>query len=64
MAGAKLVDYELLGDGKAQDANLRIQVKLTLSDPGQDKGKSTEKTVWYVVGTSPSVTVFRDALRR
>jgi hypothetical protein len=61
-AGAKLIDYQLVDDGKAYDANLRVQVKLTLS--GQDKGKTTEKKVWYLVGTSPSVTVFRDMLRR
>jgi len=60
MAGAKLVDYELIDDGKAYDANLRVQVKLSLRGPG----KATEKKVWYLVGTSPSVTVFRDALRR
>jgi hypothetical protein len=64
MAGAKLINYEIVDDGKAQDANLLVQVKLTLSDPGKDRGKSAEKKVWYVVGTSPSVTVFRDALRR
>ena len=63
-AGAKLIDYQVIDDGKAYDANLRVQVKLTLSNPGKDKGKAAEKTVWYVVGTSPSVTVFRDMLRR
>jgi hypothetical protein len=63
-AGAKLIDYQIVDDGKAYDANLRVRVKLTLSEPGKDKGKSTEKTVWYLVGTSPSVTVFRDMLRR
>jgi len=63
-AGTKLLDYQLVDDGKALDANLRVQVKLTLSDPGKDKGKGAEKKVWYVVGTSPSVTVFRDMLRR
>ena len=63
-AGAKLIDYQLVDDGKAQDANLTVQVKLTLSDPAKDKGKTTEKKVWYLVGTSPSVTVFRDAFRR
>jgi len=63
-AGAKLIDYQLVDDGKAQDANLLVQVKLTLSNPDKDKGKSAEKKVWYVVGTSPSVTVFRDMLRR
>ncbi len=62
--GAKLVDYQIVDDGKAYDANLRVQVKLSLSSPGKTSGKAIEKKVWYVVGTSPSVTVFRDALRR
>jgi hypothetical protein len=60
MAGVKLNDYQIVDEGKAYDANLRVQVKLTLT--GQ--GKTTEKKVWYLVGTSPSVTVFRDMLRR
>jgi len=63
-AGAKLIDYQIVDDGKALDANLHVQVKLTLSDPAKDKGNGAEKKVWYLVGTSPSVTVFRDALRR
>jgi hypothetical protein len=63
-AGAKLIDYQILDEGKAEDANLRVQVKLTLSNTGKDKEKTAEKKVWYIVGTSPSVTVFRDALRR
>ena len=32
-SGAKLLDYQLVDDGKAYDANLRIQVKLTLAVP-------------------------------
>jgi hypothetical protein len=66
-SGAKLLDYQLVDDGKAYDANLRVQVKLTLAGnnakaaPATDK---TEKTVWYLVGTSPKVTVFRDMLRK
>jgi hypothetical protein len=63
-AGAKLVDYEIVDDGKAYDANLRVRVKLSLYGPGKTTGKPAEKQVWYLVGTSPSVTVFRDALRR
>ncbi len=63
-AGAKLIDYQMVDDGNAYDANLRVQVKLTMSNPGRDQGKATDKKVWYLVGTSPSVTVFRDMLRR
>jgi hypothetical protein len=62
-SGAKLVDYQLLDDGKAEDANLRVQAKLSLSS-GQGPSKVTDKKVWYLVGTSPQVTVFRDMLRR
>ncbi|MGC8639494.1 MAG: hypothetical protein ACP5XB_06400 [Isosphaeraceae bacterium] len=61
--GAKLLDYKLLGDGQARGANLSIKVKLTLS-PTSAKSKKLEKDVYYLVGTSPSVTVFRDMLRR
>jgi hypothetical protein len=64
MAGAKLIDYQVIDDGQAYDANLRVQVKLVLSDPAKAKGKAVEKKVWYLVGTSPRVTVFRDMLRR
>ncbi len=62
--GAKLIDYQIVNDGKEEDANLRVQVKLTLRNPGKDKGKPVEKKAWYVVGTSPSLTVFRDIMRR
>jgi hypothetical protein len=62
--GAKLIDYQLVDDGKEEDVNLRVQVKLTLSNLGKDKGKPVEKKASYVVGTSPSVTVFRDIMRR
>jgi hypothetical protein len=62
-SGAKLLEYQVLGEGQAKDANLSIKVKLTLGvAPG--KGTKIEKTVNYLVGTSPSVTVFRDMLKR
>jgi len=57
MAGSKLVGYEVTGDGKDDDANLRIPVKLTLQTAQE---KEVKKTVSYVVGTSPKLTVFRD----
>lgn len=51
--GKKLAAYEVVGDGTPQDANLRCEVKLTFeSDP-------TVKKVFYIVGTSPKLTVFR-----
>lgn len=52
MAGVKLDNYEVLGDGTPQDANLRISVKLSLKGKGQ-------KTVTYIVGTDIKLTVFR-----
>jgi hypothetical protein len=62
-SGAKLIDYQLTDDGKPEDANLRIGVKLTLSGK-QGSAKPLEKKASYVVGTSPRLTVFRDMLRR
>jgi hypothetical protein len=59
MAGAKLVDYQIIDGGKPVDSNLHAKVKLKLAN---SKGKETEKTVTYLVGTSPKLTVFRDML--
>ncbi|HYH67852.1 MAG TPA: hypothetical protein VD866_24355 [Urbifossiella sp.] len=55
LAGAKLDDYAVLDD-KESDANLRVRVQLTVR-PAQ--GAVAKKTVTYVVGTDPSLTVFR-----
>lgn len=57
MAGHPLVAFEVMGDGKDDDANLRIPVKLTLRTT---QGKVVDKSVSYVVGTSPAITVFRE----
>jgi hypothetical protein len=57
MSGHRLLAYEVASDGKDDDANLRIPVKLTLKAPN---GRELEKRVSYVVGTSPAVTVFRE----
>jgi hypothetical protein len=64
--GARLVDYQVVDDGTARDDNLSVNVKLVLDGPGtkSKSGKPVEKSVWYLVGTSPSVTVFRDMFRR
>ena len=56
MAGAALVEYQVLGDGAPEDANLRVRVQLTVRDR-QDR--TTTKTVTYIVGTDPKLTVFR-----
>ncbi len=58
-AGHKLLDFELLGDGKSVGANLSIEVQLTLVDT---EDKKNEQKVWYLVGTDPALTVFRDML--
>jgi hypothetical protein len=56
MGGARLMDYQVDGEGKAIEANLYVPVKLTLRTK---EGKEVKKTVSYIVGTSPRVTVFR-----
>lgn len=53
MAGKKLTAYEVVGEGVPQDANLRVEVKLTID--------GSEKKVAYIVGTDPQLTVFRKA---
>jgi hypothetical protein len=55
LAGAKLEDYAVLDD-KESDANLRVRVQLSVR-PAQ--GGVAKKTVVYVVGTDPTLTVFR-----
>ncbi len=55
-SGLRLKSFEIVGDGKAVDANLYCVVKLTLED-GQKQ--ELERTVTYVIGTSPVCTVFR-----
>ena len=55
--GAKLKAFEIQGPGEAVDANLHCQVKVTLEDAQK---KETQRTVKYLVGTSPVLTVFRE----
>jgi hypothetical protein len=65
--GAKLIDYQLLDDGRTEGSNLRVQVKLTtIGEPakGKKEAKPTEKKASYVVSTSPRLTVFRDIMKR
>ena len=58
--GAKLLDYDILGDDKSVDESLVAQVKIKLE---MADGKVTEKTATYIVNTRPEVTVFRNMLR-
>jgi hypothetical protein len=57
LAGAKLVDYQVAGEGKEKETNLYVPVTLTLQNP---QGKEIKKSVSYVVATSPHISVFRD----
>jgi hypothetical protein len=58
--GKKLADFKLVDDGRAADANWFCEVELTLeSDNG---GVPTKKSVTYVVGTHPVLTVFHAIL--
>ena len=54
--GAKLQAFAILSE-QPIDANLHCQVKLTMEN---DKQKTIERTVTYLVGTSPVLTVFRE----
>ncbi len=56
----KLVEYTLLDEGRAEDANWFCEVELSLSIDGSDK--LVKKKVTYVVGTDPVLTVFHAIL--
>ncbi len=54
--GIKLTEFQIQDGAQSIDANLHCQVKLDLLDENQVK---SQKTVVYLVGTSPTRTVFR-----
>jgi len=56
--GMKLQEYRILDDGHPEDASLRCEVELTLLP--EDGGAPVKKTVNYLVGTDPVLTVFRE----
>lgn len=58
--GKKLVAFTLVGEGRAEDANWFCEVELSLTAEGSDK--IMKKTVTYVVGTNPVLTVFHAVL--
>lgn len=58
--GAKLQEFQLIGDGRAEDANWYCEVQLTLMKAGGSE--PIKKTVTYVVGTDPVLTVFHAIL--
>jgi hypothetical protein len=55
-AGAKLMDFQLVGDGEEKDAHLFCPVQLTLRDAG---GKVVKRDVTYIISTAPNLTVSR-----
>jgi hypothetical protein len=55
-AGAKLTDYEILGDGEEKDAHLFCKVRLKVRAPG---GKEAQQEVTFVISTAPNLTVSR-----
>lgn len=55
-AGSTLVSYELVSDELNDGANLHTLVDLTLRSAD---GKETETRARYIVGTEPTITVFR-----
>lgn len=56
-AGYKLLDYEIVGEGTVDNSVLRCPVKLKLRDP---QGRELTRQVTYMIGTDPSITVFRE----
>lgn len=55
--GTKLVAYEIVGDSEMLGPNVRIKVMLKYL--GKDN-KSTERSVYYLVTTTPALTFFRE----
>jgi hypothetical protein len=61
ISGQSLEAFDILDDGQPVDANLHARVRLTLTS--NDSGNTSEKTVTYLVGTSPRLTVFRQIMQ-
>ncbi|MBL8819211.1 MAG: hypothetical protein JNL58_24485 [Planctomyces sp.] len=59
-AGRRLLTYEVKGEGRVEDANWFCEVELTLE--AEDGGEPVKKTMTYVIGTDPVLTVFRAIL--
>jgi len=56
----QLLGFEIINDEQSAGPNLIATVKLKLSD---SEGKVVEKTATYIVGTSPSLVVYRNLMR-
>ncbi|MCA9054581.1 MAG: hypothetical protein KDA75_12130 [Planctomycetaceae bacterium] len=57
--GIQLNGYEVL-ETKPVDSNLHCEVRLSITSKD---GQKKEHTVTYLVGTSPTITVFRQIMR-
>lgn len=58
--GRKLLSYQIIGEGRVEDANWFCDVELQVS--AGDGKEPIKKTFTYVVGTDPVITVFRAIL--
>lgn len=58
--GRKLISFQLLGEGRVEDANWFCDVELEVADG--DGKEPVKKTFSYVIGTDPVITVFRAIL--
>ena len=56
----QLLGYEIINDEQLAGPSLIATVKLKLKDNG---GKVIEKTATYIVGTSPSLVVYRNLMK-
>jgi hypothetical protein len=54
--GAKLVDYQIIGDGEEKDAQLFAKVKLTVRGTN---GKESTQEATFMISTAPNLTVSR-----
>jgi hypothetical protein len=54
--GAKLKDFQIVGDGEVKDAQLFCPVRLTVAGPG---GQDVKREVMYIISTAPNLTVSR-----
>ncbi|MBD3675294.1 MAG: hypothetical protein HUJ26_17400 [Planctomycetaceae bacterium] len=61
ITGRSLEAFEILDNGEPVDANLHAKVRLTLASSKSDQ--PSEKTVTYLVSTSPHLTVFRQMMQ-
>jgi hypothetical protein len=57
MHGGKLTDYMIAGEGEVAHNNYAIPVKISLQNA---RGLRSERTVTYLVSTSPTLSVMRE----